>query len=267
MIGRQALPDRYQEFNARWGAPYGHAAAATAPLQKRLDNPTTEYGPFAYQIASGTRVFEYPWIFYNADLRPGLRVLDVGGCVGGLQFVMAMEGCDVVNVDPFDEGADGWPSGSLRYVVGPDRHDRLNETFGTKVELVRARLQDAELADGSFDRVVCVSVIEHVPQPDAEEMGAKIAALLKPGGLFVTTIDLFLDLKPFGVLDRNCYGTNLDVYRLVKASGLELVEGDPRELYGFPEFDRDRIVAELDELMVAPRYPVLTQSLVLRKHS
>jgi SAM-dependent methyltransferase len=261
------MPDEYATFNARWGVPFGLPEASTVSLVERLNRPRAEYGPFAFQLASGTRQFEYPWTFLTADVTPGCRVLDVGGCVGGLQFVLALAGCRVVNVDPLQESAAGWPSGSSRFPITPEVHDRINQALGTDVTLIPKRLQDADLADASFDRVVCVSVIEHLGEAEARDTVAHIGRLLAPGGLFLTTIDLFLDLKPFGVLSRNGYGTNIDVAGLVRASGLELVGGDPRELFGFEEFDRDRIVAQLDELLVAPRYPVVAQTLVLRKPS
>jgi 2-polyprenyl-3-methyl-5-hydroxy-6-metoxy-1,4-benzoquinol methylase len=265
VIGRRALPDEYVEFNNTWGVPYGWPASRKVQAQQRLDEPRREYGPFAYQIASGTRIFEYPWAFQTANAAPGSRVLDVGGCVGGLQFVFALSGCKVVNVDPFDEGASGWPSGSARYTLSPGLHERLNEAFGTEVELVRQRIQETDLSDGSFDVAVSVSVLEHLGQSDAEQAAARVGRLLAPGGLFVATIDLFLDLEPFGVLHRNCYGTNIDVAALVARSGLTLVSGDPRELFGFPEFDRDRVVANLDDILVAERYPVVSQAIVLRR--
>ena len=53
---------------------------------------------------------------------------------------------------------------------------------------------------------------------------------------------------------------------LVKGSGLTLVYGDPRELLGMQEFDVDRVVRLLPELLIGASYPVLTQTLVLEKH-
>jgi hypothetical protein len=90
-------------------------------------------------------------------------------------------------------------------------------------------------------------------------------SLLRPGGRAVLTVDLFLDLPPFGVLERNTWGVNHDVAQLVKSSGLTLAEGDPRELLGCPEFDRERVVRLIPELFVSPAYPVMTQTLVLEK--
>jgi SAM-dependent methyltransferase len=265
VIGRRALPDKYLEFNRKWGVPTGLPAADPVRRSERLAEPRAEFGPFAFQIASGTRVFEYPWAFFAADTAPGTRLLDIGGCVGGLQFVYALEGCHVVNVDPFEEDAAGWPAGRNREPMTPELHDRLNTVFGTDVKLVQSRIEDADLAEGSFDRAVCLSVLEHLGQAEAEAAAARIGQLLAPGGLFVATVDLFLDLEPFGVLKRNLYGTNIDVSGLVASSGLELVSGDRRELHGFAEFDLDRIVTELDDLLIATHYPVASQALVLRK--
>jgi SAM-dependent methyltransferase len=263
VIGRNALSEEYVEFNKRWGVPYGLPAATTVPMQKRLDHPSVDFGPFAFQIASGTRLFEYPWVYDAAAITPGCRILDIGGCVGGMQFVFALGGCQVVNVDPFEEGSDGWPT--TPWPVGPDLHERLNATFGTNVELVCKRIQDAGLPEASFDRIICISVIEHLDQPDARDLVEHAARLLAPGGTLIATIDLFLDLKPFGVLDRNFFGTNVDVADIVNHSGLHLVTGDKRELHGYPEFDRNHIVDHLDELLISPTYPVLSQAVVLRK--
>jgi hypothetical protein len=67
------------------------------------------------------------------------------------------------------------------------------------------------------------------------------------------------------VLDRNGYGTNIDIARLLDGLGLELVQGERSELFGFPEFDRDRLVELLPELYMSPSYPLVSQAMILRK--
>jgi SAM-dependent methyltransferase len=263
VIGRRALPASQVEWNERWGAPFGTPAADGVLLHRRQSEPDAAYGPFAFQLFSGTRVFEYPWAYFAAAAGPGCRVLDVGGGMSGLQFVFASEGCRVVNVDPCETESGGWPT--TRWQLPPGLHDRLNALFGTDVTLVERRLQDAGLDEGSFDRAVCLSVIEHLDPADGRDLLETMVRLLVPGGLLVATIDLFLDLKPFGVLDRNKYGTNVDVYRLLDGLDTDLVAGDPRELYGFPSFDRDRVVRLLPELLLSPDYPCLSQAVVLRR--
>jgi SAM-dependent methyltransferase len=265
VIGRHAIPPEYSDWNEHWGAPYGHPACAAIPLRQRIARPDLAYGPFAFQANSGTRTLEYPWAYFATGATKGMRVLEAGGGMSGLQFVLALEGCAVVNVDPCIDTDTGIAAAANAWQVTPEIHDRINTLFGTDVDLVRTRLQDANLEPESFDRALCLSVIEHLDGAEARAMVETIARLLVPGGIFVASVDLFLDLQPFGVMTRNCYGTNVDVWGLVGGTGLDLVHGDPRELLGFPGFDRERVVRELPDLLIPPGYPCLTQTLVLRK--
>lgn len=171
MLGRRKLPLAYRKWNARWGAPFGHSSAAGFSLRERLQSSrAAQFGPFAFQPNNLTRAFEYPWSFFEADLRPGLRVLDIGGGLSGMQFVLALSGCEVTNVDPsantgrfahFSAGAWG---------LSPKTHRRLNRIFRTDVRLVAAGVADADLPPGSFDRVYCLSVLEHLPFRDARRV-------------------------------------------------------------------------------------------------
>jgi SAM-dependent methyltransferase len=239
--------------------------SVAVPLRERIARPDRAYGPFAFQTNSGTRVFEYPWAYFATAATAGMRVLEAGGGMSGLQFVLALEGCVVVNVDPCIDTDTGLAAAAHAWQVTPEVHDRLNTLFGTDVRLVQKRLQDADLEPESFHRVLCLSVMEHLDSGEARGMVETIARLLVPGGIFVASVDLFLDLRPFGVLTRNCYGTNINIYQLIGGLGLDLVHGDPSELYGFPAFDRDRMVRALPDLLIAPGYPCLTQTLILRK--
>ncbi|MGW2425624.1 class I SAM-dependent methyltransferase [Streptomyces sp. NPDC001709] len=274
MLARKNLPPEFTAWNKKWGAPYGHRSVRLVEEGKRpeqrpnqaLADPTNpDYGPFAFQYASGTRDHEYPWMFLNARLEPGMRVLDVGSGLSGLQFVAALNGCEVVNVDPSarDDYNEWTDPGYLP--LNPELHQMLNTAFGTDVRLVAERLQDADLEPESFDRVMCLSVLEHLDRAEAQQVITAAARLLRPGGLMLLTVDLFLDLQPFGIMERNVWGINQDVGGLVADSGLTLDSGDPRELLGFPEFDLDHVVATLPDLLIAPLYPVMTQSLSLRK--
>jgi hypothetical protein len=92
-----------------------------------------------------------------------------------------------------------------------------------------------------------------------------IHAALKPGGLCVLTVDLFLDLAPFSERDENAYGRNIPIPSLHKGLDFELALGKREELYGFPEFDPKVILGNLPTYFLSVRYPVLTQALVLRK--
>ena len=76
------------------------------------------------------------------------------------------------------------------------------------------------------------------------------------------TVDLFLDVQPFTEVEVNRYGTNIDVQKLIEASGMELVVGDRAELHGFPDFRPDQVLAQRAQY-VEGGYPVLAQAFVL----
>jgi SAM-dependent methyltransferase len=126
---------------------------------------------------------------------------------------------------------------------------------------VAATLGEAGLEDDSADVLLSVSAIEHFAPADLAELGEHARRILKPGGIAVLTIDLFLDLAPFTDAASNRYGTNVDVSSLLESCGLRLVEGRPEELHGFPTFDPGSIQSDLGRLFVGT-YPSLAQCIV-----
>lgn len=269
MIGRKKLPQEYLDWNRTWGAPDGYPEFRAIPVSARLKSADRQrMGPFAFQRQSNTRVFEYPWAYFTARPESGMRVLDVGGGLAGFQFVLDMEGCQVTNADPLALDDDNqWTSEATAYLsllMTEANHELINSTFGTKVKLVTKKLQDCDFADSSFDRIFCLSVLEHLHPTEARTVAEHMARVLAPGGMLLLTVDLFFDVHPLGSLTRNVWGGNLDIAALIDGLGLEMVLGEPRELLGFDEFDLDHVVEQFPELLTG-LYPVVSQALVLRK--
>lgn len=264
MLARRSWSTRYAEWNKRWGAPFGRPTRAL--VQKLVPRRFRSHrwciplsGYFAFQPNNDTRAVEYPWAFEALQVQPGMTVLDIGGSLAGLQFVLDKVGCTVTNVDPGEEARGvGWP-------VRPETFDKLNRAFGTHVTLKNCFLEEARLPSESFDRVVSISVLEHIPEADLTTLLAEVRRLLKPGGRFVATLDLFLDVHPFVDKERNAYGHNVSARWLVETSGLELVHGEPSELYGYDRFEPERILKRGEEFFIGLYYPVMAQTLVLRK--
>lgn len=259
MLAPRDLPRSYVDWNRRWSAPDGSA------WTRRLDRKWWTWpiaaslvGPFAFQMNNDTRRFEYPWAYDALAPVPGLSVLEVGGSLSGFQFALSRGGCQVVNVDPARETEAHWPLDARTF-------SRLNRRFGTSVTLKQCLIQQAGLAPESFDRVVSISVIEHIREEDLVDLLAHVRRVLRPGGRFVLTIDLFLDLAPFTSETQNKFGTNVSVEWLVRESGLVLVHGEARELYGFPTFDAGQIMARQDTYYIGQGWPVMVQTLVLAK--
>ena len=218
-------------------------------------------GPFAFQPNNSTRQFEYPWayskIVEHADAnRRRLRVVDVGGSLGGLQWVLAREGHEVINVDP------GLSARGLGWDVDPGSHRALSRAFHAPVRLIPTTLGAAGIEAESVDVVLSVSTIEHFAEPDRAEFATHAARILRPNGIAVLTIDLFLDVRPFAPAERNQYGTNVDVYALLAQSGFALRDGRRSELLGFPEFSAPTVLEHLSRYLIGAQYPALAQCVV-----
>jgi SAM-dependent methyltransferase len=260
MLAKRELPASFRAWNEERQAPLGAAWARDLDLEAKLAQAPS-VGPFAFQLNSTTRSFEYPWAFSVREVTPSLSVLEIGGALSGFQFVLASAGASVTNVDPFLDygGEEDSPSDPEAF------HGRLNRAFDTEVRLIRATLPEAQLPADSLDRAYCISTLEHLPREEISRTAQEVRRVLRDGGELVLTVDLFLDLDPFTGQKRNRWGTNVSVAWLVEQAGMQLVEGERAELLGFPEFDPERILGQVESYLVGESYPVLTQSFVLRK--
>ena len=260
MIAPAIIPEPYKRWNLVNGAPNGRKILFRRLQERFLPEAALHraLGPFSIQHNNTIRAFEYPWAFAVTELQPGMKVLEVGGSLAGFQFVLDRHGCRVINVDPGMEAAGmGWP-------CDEDSIKRLNRIFHAKVELKNTTIDRAGLEDGGFDRVYCISVIEHLPAADAAAVMAHAFRCLKPGGYFVLTVDLFLNIAPFATRMKNEYGVNQNIAELIRDQPWEMVAGKRDELLGFPEFMPDKILCRLETFLVGT-YPALAQCLVLRK--
>jgi SAM-dependent methyltransferase len=265
LLAPKQIPPEYKAWNQQWHAPHGRPIRRMGRLTRMSQQELRQRhprwtGPFGFQPNSSTRRFEYPWAFHCVDLASGTQAVEIGGGLSGFQFVLSKSGVAVTNVDPGEAATGrGWP-------VDAQSIARLNRAFGTYVHLENRTLQEAQLGDESADVVYSISTIEHIPQGEIPSLMRDVRRVLRPGGRFVLTVDLFLNVEPFGARSQNEFGTNISACELAEQSGLELEVGNRAELLGFPEFDPRRILARLDEFLIG-EYPALAQCLVLRKPS
>lgn len=170
-----------------------------------------------------------------------------------------MPAAKVINVDPgIKARGRGWP-------ITPKFFDLLNRRFGTQVTLFPGFIEEANLKDNDFDRGVSVSVLEHIPEPDILSILKHVRRILKPGGLFILTVDLFLDLAPFSEKETNQWGKNISLRWLIEESGMDLIHGDPSELCGCPEFIPLKIVGLQEELLVGSSQAAVQTLILLKK--
>jgi SAM-dependent methyltransferase len=105
------------------------------------------------------------------ELRPGLRMLDVGSGVGGpARYFAAEHGCHVTGVDLTDD--------FVRVAQNLTRMLKLEDLS----EFRQASALELPLADGTFDRAYMI----HVGMNIADKAGVfrEVKRVLKPGGLF-----------------------------------------------------------------------------------
>ena len=255
------MPEQFAAWNHVHGAPFGRSLRGAALLQRCLPASVWERwrGPFAIQPNNDTRAFEYPWAYYAAAPQPGMKVVEIGGGLAGFQFILDRAGCAVVNVDPgLEAHGVGWP-------CDEESMRKLNARFGTRVDLRPTVAGRADLDSGVYDRIFSISVLEHLPEVDIREAMACAFRWLKPSGLMIMTVDLALNLHPFCSRRANEYGCNQDLYRIVTQQPFEMVQGNPAELYGFAQFNADRILCQLERYLVGSIYPTMVQCVVLRK--
>lgn len=103
------------------------------------------------------------------DLRPGLRVLDIGCGWGGLsRFLHRVAGVEVVGITL----SENQHAHAIRRAVEEGMADALSY-----------RLMDYRDVEGTFDRIVSVGMFEHVGRPNYRIFFDKLARLLAPDGV------------------------------------------------------------------------------------
>ena len=237
MLARSLLPAEWVVWNGMSGAPY--------------------HGPYAHlPFNSHTRVWEYPWAFHAVSLEAGMVVADIGGGMSGFSISLASTGADVTVVDP---NLDGTPTGQV--------FNDWCSRWGVSVQVRRSRMEPNTLSSASYDVIYCLSVVEHILQPlQRAALIRGCYAALKPGGKFVVTLDLHLEIVPFTKRENLPNLVNVPVSEFLEQAPFELRVGEPREIYGHAEFDEQIVLRGARDgwLLVTPTQ-VTSQCFVLAK--
>lgn len=158
------------------------------------------------------------WFDRHIDWQ-GKAVLDLG-CAGGFMAeALTEKGADVTGIDPARQAIEAARARavsvgqSIRYDVGVG--------------------EDLPYADGSYDAVVCVDVLEHVF--DLDRVLAEVERVLKPGGIFlydtinrnplsrfgaITVAEDILRLLPKGTHDPELFIKPRELRRAMEHAGL-----------------------------------------------
>jgi cyclopropane fatty-acyl-phospholipid synthase-like methyltransferase len=158
------------------------------------------FGWFTKQEA---RSLEYPWVIEHCGDVAGKSVIDIGAGVSPVPLTLAARGADVTTIDYMDADPrdldlrDEW--GFLDYGL-----------LDPRVTSINADATALTLEPASYDLIVSISVIEHMPAVVRREVLGRAGSWARPGGRLILTVDL----KP-----RSNDLWNLDQGRVVDPPG------------------------------------------------
>lgn len=156
-----------------------------------------------------------PWVLGGVEL--GSDVLEIGPGYGVTTRLLADRAprLTVVEIDPDLAGA-------------------LDAEFGDRVRVLHANGAELPLAAGSFDAVVCFTMLHHVPSVAAQDrLFAEAARVLRPGGVFAGSDSrLSLRFRLLHVADTMVVVDPATLPRRLRAAGLvdPEVEQGPRSI-------------------------------------
>lgn len=126
-----------------------------------------------------SRQVEWPWAVREARLERHHECLEVGGSWTVLKHAVARRCRRLTCLDTDTDG----DMGKARMAADAMPHDSAN------VQWVKGDVRELPYPDGWFDRVFCVSVLEHI---ESDRVGAvrEMARVLRPGGVLLLTFDV-----------------------------------------------------------------------------
>jgi len=132
-------------------------------------------------LSSGLQKFYQPHLFFPSEERirnlvishlEGANVLDAGCGNGWLSFCACEKGFNVYSLD-----------------IGENETKESSFLFKSKnayIELTRSSLLSLPFVDSFFDSIMCISVLEHIP--DVEQAILEMKRVLKKGGRIIIVV-------------------------------------------------------------------------------
>ena len=115
---------------------------------------------------------------------PGDLVLDLGCGFGRHAYEFARRGASIVALDAGAEEV-----AKVRATFGAMAEQGEIDIDTTRIGTIQGDALHLPFADGTFDRVICSEVLEHIP--DDEAAMAELSRVLAPGGTMAITVPRF----------------------------------------------------------------------------
>lgn len=137
-----------------------------------------------------TRCWEYPWVLENGNFVKGVKCLDAGCGQSPLPAYLYGLGCEAHGLDYLQGERDDYPA-----IYGIPK--AWIRKLANKVRYHHGDMFEAPFPDNYFDRITCISVMEHILTPQEPHAHypclRELRRILKPGGLLIVTVDYFIN--------------------------------------------------------------------------
>ncbi len=142
------------------------------------------------------RKFEYPFAFLATPMAKNMKVLDAGCSIDPFAPFLSSKGQMVFGVDNFSSHDVSWdPDNGLfegRYTGWRKVQvytEHLRNTLNISVNYYNDDMASTKFSDKYFDRIFCISVLEHLPKYKVKIVFDEWRRILARDGLMILTLD------------------------------------------------------------------------------
>ena len=161
-----------------------------------------------------TKLWEYPWAVINSGVKTKMKVLDAGCGDSIFPVYLAGHECQV-------------------YAADEKVNKEIARIHGLKIDYHEGDIYNLPYEDNFFDRIFCLSVLEHLEPIEVVRSAKELSRVLRPGGLLAITVDFFKDSTTKftynidgeeGIVDWHIFDEKRLYEEIIDPSGLKLYQ-------------------------------------------